>query len=553
MTGKSDRIDRREFVEWLGIGGALALAGCTSNGGGDGETTTTEDGDTDTNGETTATSGSASMHLKFGTGTATESLNFMIGTQGIDWIVSNWAYSNLTRYNSNLEVKPDLAEDWEGNSDASEWTFMLRDGATFQHNGNEVVAEDVKATLDKMYAEESSSPGKGSLGPIESVEVVDEKTVQINTETPYSALPKAMAKQWGRIAPKDVVENQFDSMSEEEFGSGPFTLESADFGNELVYTAYDDYYMEDEEGNQLPHLDTITLTVIKESSTRVNSLTNGDTHVINEIPSAQWERLKNAGNVTTYRAEGGWHVPITMRLDTEPFDDVRVRQAFKYAIDRNAMIASAANGLGVTGRDARVSPANEYHADLPDKYGDGANPEKAKELLAEAGYEDGLELDFPLITSEGDPLMIPTSTLAQQHHKAAGIDYEIKQVTWETFVSDYFLDHPFSQLSYATRLIDDGLLFINSHKDGAWSDETKFYLDDKYPEFEEALETARSTTSDEEKREMYRKCQEIQRDRDGYIVPFWSDTLGATSSNLEGYEQDPIQTHYWLEDVSIQQ
>ena len=169
MQDNRDTVNRRSFLASLGLGGAVVLAGCGSDGGdggGDGSTPTPTDASGDGSSPTSTATEASSDADEEGTPTPTEAnpenarfgghlitsvsrkpntLNPVQHVNGAEYQVTGWLYSNLTRVNTDLEVEPDLATDWEANDDASEWTFELRDDATFHHNGEQVTAPDVKA------------------------------------------------------------------------------------------------------------------------------------------------------------------------------------------------------------------------------------------------------------------------------------------------------------------------------------------------------------------------------------------------------------------------
>jgi peptide/nickel transport system substrate-binding protein len=529
-----DNKTRRRILRVAGAAGIVLVSGCAGNesadseGGKDGSADDGNEGDDTTDGETT--------ELVLGAAETPNTLNPIRSRSSIGWIMHNWMYSNLVQYDSNLELYDDLAEDWESNSSADSFTFMLRDDATYHHNGEPVVADDVKATIDAIYDPEFASPGEGALGPIESVEVVDESTVTVNTETPYSDLPKMMAEKYPRIIPRDVIENNFDSLSSNDFGSGPYTLQNAEFGTRFEFKKNPDYYMTDDNGSSLPHIDRVVVRTMPETESRMTALQNEEIDMLDAVPPEQVERVQNMQGITFNSKSGGRHYPIDLRTDTEPFDDNRVRQAIKYAIDKEEMLNVVNNGRGVVAQHNQISPAHEFYADLPDMFGVNAEPEQAEDLLSEAGYEGGINLDFSMIVpTEIDAQVERTAVLAQDQLGSVGIEFEIERVPWETFLSEYTAEAPMTTTVWSMRTVEYELLYLLNHSEGGLNSHTRF--DDQ--EFEDALANAAAATSTEEKSQYYEECQRIIQERGGYVIPFFADVLGAWTSELENYGMDP--------------
>jgi peptide/nickel transport system substrate-binding protein len=530
----------------MGIGGTAAIAGCAGGDGGGTGGGGTGGGETDGGGTDETQDGDA--HLRVAISAPPTGLNTIQDNVIEEYLVTNWMYSNLTKYNHNLEIQPDLATDWEAQRGGERWMFYLRDDASFHHNGEQVTAEDVKATLDAVYDDDVGSPGNGALGPIDTVSMVDETTVQIDLKYAYGGIPTKMVKSFARIVPKEIIEDDVSRLDNEEFGSGPFVLEEWVPEKELTLSSYEDYYLEDEDGNQLPHVDKLTARIIGDSVARTTSIQNGSSDLLYAIPPDSFSNLNSMENVESRKTTGGAYYPITLGCDTEPFDDVRVRKAVKHAIDKEEILQAANQGLGSVGQDNPISPTYKYYTDLPETFGPGAQPEKARELLAEAGYEDGIELDFPLTFSPNNsPQMEPTAVLAKENLAAVGIEFELNRVSWSTFISDYFMNSPFTIISWFPRPIEDFLLFQHYHSDGPWNGETNF----NDQEFDKELEAAMRAVDEEEKAEHFANCQRIAQQRGGYVVPFYSDVLSANRKAVKNYHPDPLETLVQVEDVEL--
>lgn len=558
--------NRRRFLGLVAAGTIPLVSGCTGDGGdggsggggsggSGGDTTsggdggTTSGGDTSTGGGTTS-SGKMGGHLRVGAKDSPDSLNPLQTVASEGYILGRWLYSNLTQLTPDLEVKPDLATDWSANADASEWTFTLREDATFHHDGSTVTAEDVAATFNRIYAEDSSAAGKGALGPIDTVEATSEFEVTISLTKPYADLPKTLTSQWGRVIPAEIAEGDTSRLEEEEFGSGPYVLEEFTVGDNAVVSRYDDYYKTDDAGNQLPYLSKVTMQVLPEVTAQVNALQNQEADVLQKVGPAQTQRVSGIQGATLLERPSGWFYPIVMDTTVEPFDDLRVRQAMKYAVNRESILSSAAQGLGVLGEDTPVSPVHEFYTEIDDMYGDTANVERAQQLLADAGYGDGLTLDVPLhAPSEHSPPIGPTAVLFQEQMSQVGIEFEIQQVSWDSFLSEIETDAPFYVSNYGLRPAEIqilNLLFV----DGGTFYGTNWHESepDAYAQFTSKMDEVAATTDSEARQELYVDIMSIVHERGALIAPFFEASIGAKNSYVEDYQHDPTGFRIPLED-----
>jgi peptide/nickel transport system substrate-binding protein len=455
----------------------------------------------------------------------------------------------LTWLDTGLEVNPHLATDWETNDAGDQWTFELRDDAIFHHSGNTVIAEDVKASFDAVYGDDIESPGAGNMGPIDSVEVVNDQRVQFNLENGFVEFPRAVALAWGAILPKNVIESRYDEVSSRTFGSGPFVLDEFEPGTEASYERADQYYLTDSEGNELPYLDRVTVTAVPESSAQISALQNEEVDAVRTVEAPQWERTANLSGVETYQQRGGFQFPIYLRNDTEPFTDTRVSQAFKYALNQEEILSVAhGSDLGYPAPNHTPVPpiSPDMAEDLKPDYGTNAKVDKARELLADAGYEDGLDLSHTLqVPSERAAPVRPQAVNFQSQMADAGIEFDLEEITWDTFLSEVEVSHPFyvSALPYSEWT--QQALFLALHPDsflagtGDWSDE-----------FVELVEGSIQEPDQERRVELYKEAQQIAHREAGFISPFYMNALSAARDDVENYRLDPLEKLYhvrWMQ------
>lgn len=526
---ENQTIKRRRYLTWLGVGGALSLAGCSDD-------TNLEEND---DGETTLTV----MER-----TAPDTVNPIMTAAAEGTVAARWAYSSLTRIDSNGEVLPDLAVEWDSNDEGDVWTFTLREDATFYRSGNTVIADDVKATFDTVYDEDTGSPGQGSLGPIDTIDVVNDTTVEMNLSDPYSEMPKAVALNWGLIVEENALDEHFDELGQTSYGSGPFILEEFEAGDHATFTRNDEYYLENDNGEQYPFVDVIDHQYVPESSARMNFLQRGEADILRIATAQELPQIEEMDDIQERQVDGGWVFPIILNHTVEPFDDNRVRQAFKYALDNETILEQANNGYGQPAvNHSPAAPINDvYTTELTPDYGTTAQPEQARELLDEAGYADGLEIEYSLETpSERAAPVRDIAVLAQEQLAEVGITFEIEEVTWDYFLSNVETQSPFYISSYSAWEVPFQGMHIQLHSEGAWNG-----VQWDNDEYDEAIEQAVETTAPDERAQHYQRAQQIAHENAGYVVPFNMAVLGANRDTVSGHELDPFQQNVYAHQVS---
>jgi peptide/nickel transport system substrate-binding protein len=547
------RIERRSVLKYLGVSGVSAttlLAGCSGGDSSNGDEATTA---AQTANETTVTgTGNAATlttggHLRVGMKAGVKNLNPLEKAKIAGYIFGDWMYSKLIRVSPDLSLQPDLATDWESNEANDVWTFHLRDDATFSHNGKSVLAEDVKATFEVMESTDRATGASSSLDPVESINVVDDTTLEMQLEYPYGDYPWKMTKRFSNILPRDVIENEYDAISQNDYGSGPFVLQDYETNNYYTFEAYDDHHLTDDEDNPLPYVDKLTVRVEPDPVSRINSLTDQRTDVLNSVGASSYEKVKSEDGIEALNGPGGLFAPIVMPTTLEPFGDLKVRQAIKYAVDRKQMLQGAVSGRGSLGADHPVAPVNNFHVELDDKFGDTANVEKAKELLREAGYGDGLKLPTLTYSTGGGPQMEPMAALLQQQLKQVGIEFEIQNMSWDRFLSEVWNSEDNFYISrWGMRLIPGAFFKLTCTSDAEWN-EMKWSNE----EFDEAVENALQTADPEKKKQYYGKAERLLRNEGGWIIPFFNDRLGAGGDYVNDFELDPTGLRFPLRDVAL--
>lgn len=284
------------------------------------------------------------------------------------------------------EVKPSIATSWEPVDDLT-WEFKLRDDVTFQ-NGEPLNADAVKFTLDRIMNPDEAVPWRSLMGPIESTEVVDDTTIRIHTSEPFGPLVQKLLVAF-ILPPSYYEEVGKETFAQNPIGSGPFQWSDFDPLTHLTVEAWPESWRW--EGRE-PGVSTVNWMKMPEASTRVAALAAGEVDVAEDIPAETISQVESLGiqvisqpiaqtNVVNLRST--WDTPLADRL---------VRQALNYAVDKQAIADSILSGHATLVDSQLIGPESfGYNPDMePYPY----DPERARELLTEAGYPDGFEMTY---------------------------------------------------------------------------------------------------------------------------------------------------------------
>lgn len=372
----------------------------------------------------------------FGETAAKDSMVFVVGAEpqsldvhntraNSDEMVAWHIYESLvTRNNPELEVRPGLAESWTVSKDGLVWTFKLRKGVKF-HDGTPFNAQAVKYNFDRLLDSKNPTIKSGVFNFIEQVEVVDDYTVKLINKFPFGAVLAHLAHPGGGIASPAALEKYGSRIGDNPVGTGPYRLKTWVPGDRIVLERYDGY-----SGTSKPKMREIVFKVAREEATRVMMLETGEADVATNIPPDEAERLKSNPNLQVLRCPTNRVIYIGMNNLSAPFDNVKVRQAVNYAVDKEAILEHVLNGYGGI-CDSPVAP-------LTWGYVDGKryeyNPEKAKQLLKEAGVAPGTRIK--LWAPQGRYLKdAETAQAVAGYLSAVGFNVDFQIMEWGAYTS----------------------------------------------------------------------------------------------------------------------
>jgi peptide/nickel transport system substrate-binding protein len=342
-------------------------------------------------------------------------------------------YDHLLRFkDESTAVEPGLVESWEISDDGLVYTLHLRKGVKF-HDGTDFNAEAVKFNIERQidpnhpYHDTGEFPyAEFTWGMVDKIEVADEYTVNMTLKEIFAPFLNHLAMHPAAMVSPAAIEKHGRDISIQPVGTGPFKFASWTPGVEVVLEKNPDYW------GDPPKIDRVIYRPIIEDQSRLTELEAGGVNFIVNIPPDELARLKEDDRFTVVEQAGMHTWWVAFNHTRAPFDDTRVRQAMNYAVNKQAIVDNILKGTGILAINP-LPPVVWSYTDDVQRY--DYNPEKAKELLAEAGYPDGFSCVFWIPESgSGMQQPVPMGTAMQADLKAVGIDCKIETFEWGTYL-----------------------------------------------------------------------------------------------------------------------
>ena len=520
-------ITRRQFLDGAAKGGlALSAGGLITACG----------GSSSSPGSATATKGATPRHggtLTVGMtgGSSSDTLDPNNPVNNTDFARVACLYDGVVWQDAHARPYPRVLEELTPNEDATVWKFRLRKGVLF-HDGREATADDLIFSLKRTVNPKAPGVSAGVLTGLEAAGIrkLDRYTVSAPFSHPYSTLMESLSG----TNTVYLLPVGFDP--KHPIGTGPFKFVSFTPGQRSVFARWEHYW-----DQPLPYADQLVLVDYTDASSQVNALLSGQANCVNLLSQEVIAELTSSGKKVVISPGGGWN-PFTMRVDQAPFNDVRVRQAFRLMVDRPKMREIVFGGHGTIGNDLFGIWDPDYDHSLPQRTQD---IEQAKHLLKAAGHEG---LAVQLVTSNVAQGLVNMAQVFAQEAAQAGVKVNLRQVTptefygpnylkW-TFAQDYWYFAPYlSQVALATI---PGGVYNETHFDN--------------PRYNALYQHARSTLDPSLRREIVHEMQMIDWNEGGYIIPFFPPVIDGYAQNVNGAAPSKTGTsfndwdfeHLWL-------
>lgn len=440
------------------------------------------------------------------------------------------------------DLEPGLATDWEISEDGLEYTFTLREGVSF-HDGTTFDAEAVKFNVDRQIDPSHEYHDSGdfayadfTLGMVEEVVVLDEYSVKFILDEPFAPFLGNIAMHAAAIVSPAAIMEHGKDVALNPVGTGPYKFVSWDPGVEVILEKNEDSW------RGVPTVDRLIFRPIVEDQTRLTELEAGSVDFIVGVLPDDLEYLKNSTDLQVVEQPGMHTWYLSLNCQRAPFDNVLVRQAANYAINKESIVDNILKGTGVLAKNLLPPVVWGYTDDVHDYSYD---PEKARALLEEAGYDFDQVVDFHVPKSgSGMQQPVTMATAIQADLEAVGMQTRILQLDWGTFLDESFktVEHNEFQMHELSWMGDNGdpdnflyiLLSGEQWPEDGFND--AFY---KNEEVDELLREARTISDHDRRIELYHQAQKLIAEDSPVIVVDHETQIVVMKNKIKGFELHP--------------
>jgi peptide/nickel transport system substrate-binding protein len=443
-------------------------------------------------------------------------------------------FDGLTARDANGQLAPALATDWGVLPDNSGWQFTLRDGVTFQ-NGDPFTAESVKYTIERMIDPATKSTVSSEMGTIAGVDVVNANTVIVRTKQPDIMVPSRFSELYGgMLSSKQAAAADPATLATKPNGTGPFAVTEWVKNERLVLEANPSYW------RGPASVSKITMRPILEDATRVAALQTGEVDFISNVPYERIGELSADPSlvVKTVSTPRVFFIGIDPRV--KPFDDVRVRQALNYAVDVDSIISALY--LGHATRIATVVPTTCFGYDgsvTPYPY----DPDKARQLLADAGYPNGFPVEFDSFTGSVAEHSKPAEAIAE-YLRQVGLDVKLNVFEFGAFGPRRVAN----QVS-PLHIYSFGNVYFEPAWQVKWMMQQNLGLFYRNQEVYDMMSQAEATFDPNARVPIYSKAQQMLKDDAGFIFLYTNDAVFAMNKKV-AYDPRADETQ-WLYPMKV--
>jgi peptide/nickel transport system substrate-binding protein len=533
---KAGRITRREFLRnatLLGMSAAAAstfIAGCAPK---EAEVVVPDDVVTEDE-VTTEEEAPVSGIKRGGTYRTSSQLQLLDHPARLSWVeganIVRQICEYLTLTGPDNITRPYLLEKWEANEDVTEWDLYLRKGILF-NNGDELTADDVMFTFGEWLNPDVGSSILGLMAYLrgmEDVEKVDDYHIKLHLQFGDIAVPEHLFHY-----PAAILHRDFEGdIIKKPVGTGAFTLEEYAEGERAIFKRREDYWQMGEDGQPLPYLDEL-IWVSTDKDAGLAALQSGQVDNLYDPRPTDFQALQGVEGITIRPVSTAQCLMGRMRVDLEPWDDVRVRNALKMCQDRAKILQLAYFGEGELSLDAHVAP---IHPAYCEKEIPAYDPDGAKALLEEYAAEKGIELPLKVtLATKNDQAEPEIAQTLKELAAPAGFDITL-DITEPAGYWDRWTEVDLGITSWTHRPLATMVLPLAYTEEsiGAWN-ETRWFDD----EFEEVLREAQGTLDVEARRSLMCKIEDIMQERGPIFNSFWKNVWNVTSDKFKNVKAHP--------------
>lgn len=429
-------------------------------------------------------------------------------------------YEGLYKPDSNGNLVPAVASDCVISEDGLVYTFTLRDGVKF-HNGNAVTVEDVVYSMNKCAGNGTGEPLVSAFSILEKVEATDEKTVVLTLSEANKDFLSILAAAETCIVPADVAD-----LEETPVGTGPYKIVSRSLQESVELEKFDEYWGEP------ANIEKVTLKILADADSVLMNLQGGAVDLVARVTASTAAELGDQFNVV----EGSMNLVQALYLNNgvEPFNNEKVRQALCYAVDKQEIFNFVADGKGFeVGSSMFPSFGKYYMEELNDIY--TTDVEKAKALLAEAGYENGLA--FTIKVPSNYQQHVDTATVLAEQFKKIGVTANIELIEWETWLNDVYSNRQYEATVVG---LDASTLTAGAMLKRYNSTAHNNFINYSNPDYDAAYANALAAATDEEATGYYKECEKILAETASNVYIQDLAEFVAINKKYAGYEFYPL-------------
>jgi peptide/nickel transport system substrate-binding protein len=445
-----------------------------------------------------------------------------------DKFIINQLYETLIDVDSSGKYIPGLVQAWEVKNEKN-IILKLKKNVKF-HDGTDFNAEAVKFVLERALNPETKASFRAEIEDIQTVEVVDPYTVRLILKEPSSAILGALANYAGYMISPTAIQKYGKDIVRNPVGTGPFKFKEAVEGDHITLVRNDSYHIMGKDGRALPYLDELSIKIIPDDSVKLVNLKSGSLDLIDSVQTINIQSLSASKDIALVSTSASRVFKMLLNVTKEPLSKKEVRQAIAFAVDREEFVKVVANGYG-TVEPSVVMKQQWFYSPTVKKY--GYDIQKAKALLAKAGYPNGFKVKLSFTSREPDKTIIQ---LIQSQLRKVGIDGEIETFdrlafnnTWNKREGEIGLN--FAPVPKPDPYIQFQIFFATKGNNNFTG-----YSSQK---FDDILDKSKSTYNIEGRKAMYKELQDILADDSPEVFLFHLPLFEAHTKKLQGFSTDP--------------
>ena len=447
-----------------------------------------------------------------------DTLDPILVENATDYIRVRAHYSSMVRFNDDLTLSPEIAEEWSSNDAVTEWTFKIRKGIEF-HNGKTLDADDVIYSMNRHLGEDSVSKGKSLVKVIKEWKKLDSHTVRAIMDSPNGDLPAILGTFHFKVIENGADGEYFNKPN----GTGPFKCVEFTPGIRSMGVRHENYWVDGR-----PYLDELETFAITDPVARVNATLSGDTDIGCAPDPNAFKQIEADPNLNLVSIPSANLTGIVCMADRSPGNNRDFVLGLKYLQNRERIVRSLMKNHAIVGNDHPISPAYPDHcAELPIRAFD---PDKAKFHLKKSGVTEAT-----IIAGEVRPGTTDICLMVQAEAAKVGFQLNIKKVPTDGYWGAVWMNTPICATSWNMRPTANVMMTLAYSSDAPWNE--SHWNNER---FDKLLVEVRAVHDPLRKQEMYCELQRLIRDEGGQLIPCHINYVDAVHKKVRDLGRVPL-------------